>query len=1257
MKQVCINETIEQIISRNKVKLLRKFPAIKEIAVENIGYNNEKFYLEKKGKIHIKLNDGAKHYKVIYHINCENGEGTVKIICNNCEDIKPILNNDVVFFIRSDKKIDEILLEFSLDGSFTLNHLEVIEIGLVEYKFYKYRQYINKYNYLLKNDLNFKNRINNELKSNGFKSMLSELRMILTAPEVQEYQMIGKSTYNIDNNKEKMLVVVHEAQKAGATLLSMNIIKTIKRITDYEPIVILLSGGPLEEEFRKQCLVYSLNQTTFSCIQHEESLRKIISEVKELGIKYAICNSIVSALVAKELHDFDINIITLIHELPTSIYNYDFVTSAEYARDYSDKLVFAAKFVRDKYLESFKADSKKCYVVPQGLYANININDIEEKKESKKKLCKKLNINLDNKIVLGCGYGNLRKGIDIFALAAADVIKKDPNIHFVWLGGCDPELQNWISHDMEVQNIGSNFTFVPFEEDPSYFFGGADVFVLSSREDPFPSVALEAMASYTPVVNFENAGGMQETVEDGRGINVPYLDYKKCAEEIIGLLNNKEQAYQIAVNAKKYVSKLTPEVYVKKVIELLMDDNLDNIKFRDIYNVSVIIPNYNYENYLEERLDCIINQTYKPYEIIFLDDCSIDNSIEKAREILQKQDIPFKIIANKVNNGCFRQWIKGINNASGDYVWIAEADDKCELNFLEKVVDDFEDAEVNLSYAQSEIIDENSNKVGFVYTEYTKDLDEHKWNSDYINNGAIEVLDGIGIKNTIPNASGVVMRKSALKDIEDELSKYNIAGDWFTYVYAIKTGKIAFCSDILNYHRRHSKSIISKCEQKIDLFIELMKIKKFIAEKFLIPESIKDRFLNHIPNEYERLSCAGYAKEFEKNDILVKMQDEIENIVNNKIEKYSFLKNKKKKNVLFVAPDLEMGGGQMLVVRLANYLSRFHNTYLYNARPWLKEERVIKMLNKKVNILQSNGDPMQLKSYLQQYNIEAINSHIWWADKIVFKAIKDVPNITHVIGMHGCYEALLEHPDWDGEFLQLVPQIFNRANNIIYATQKNTKIFEVVPTEITKIKKVYYGYELESIPKKDLNSIGISEDSFVFGLVSRAIKEKGWEESIKAIISLNNDLNKKAHLILIGNSEYEKELKEKYAKYDYIHFVDNLTKPSEWIGWVKTFDVGLLPTYFISETLPNTVIEYLAYEVPVISTNIGDIKYMLINDTTQAGIVLELDNGKVLVEDLTQSMKEMINNKEIYNRLKNGTKELFKQFDINNFMEEYYKLF
>src|SRR5207342_1807970 len=99
--------------------------------------------------------------------------------------------------------------------------------------------------------------------------------------------------------------------------------------------------------------------------------------------------------------------------------------------------------------------------------------------------------------------------------------------------------------------------------------------------------------------------------------------------------------------------------------------------------ISVIIPNYNHAFYLKQRIDSVIQQTYSDFEIIILDDASTDNSrdvIEKYRHYPKVKHI----IYNESNSGStFSQWQKGIELASGKYIWLAESDDVADSTFLE----------------------------------------------------------------------------------------------------------------------------------------------------------------------------------------------------------------------------------------------------------------------------------------------------------------------------------------------------------------------------------------------------------------------------------------------------------------------------------------------------------------------------------------------------------------------------------------------
>ena len=127
--------------------------------------------------------------------------------------------------------------------------------------------------------------------------------------------------------------------------------------------------------------------------------------------------------------------------------------------------------------------------------------------------------------------------------------------------------------------------------------------------------------------------------------------------------------------------------------------------------VSVIVPNYNHAPYLRQRLDSIINQTFRDFEVIVLDDASTDDS----REIIQTYaGYPmFRFLFNETRNGsAFKQWQKGLESARGEYVWFAESDDCASPYFLSKLLPILEnDKSLGLVYCQSYLADPSSQSL------------------------------------------------------------------------------------------------------------------------------------------------------------------------------------------------------------------------------------------------------------------------------------------------------------------------------------------------------------------------------------------------------------------------------------------------------------------------------------------------------------------------------------------------------------------
>lgn len=271
--------------------------------------------------------------------------------------------------------------------------------------------------------------------------------------------------------------------------------------------------------------------------------------------------------------------------------------------------------------------------------------------------------------------------------------------------------------------------------------------------------------------------------------------------------------------------------------------------------VSVIIPNYNYARFLQRRIDCIVNQTIKPAEIIFLDDCSTDNSLEVAQEILSKIDVPYRIIPNTVNQGVFKQWLKGIELTQHDYFWIAEADDYCELNFLETLLPAFDDPNVVMSYCKSKFINEHGQDV-YNETLFKNDLFKtERWDSDFVECGNFEITNYYSAINVSPNASAILINKNLINSsmIYKYIKQYKKVGDWMFYILVLNSfvnNKVFYSCQMLNYHYRHEQStwISSNDKKEPYIFNESLMIYIHCIENGLVSDYAIQTSLRFITN-------------------------------------------------------------------------------------------------------------------------------------------------------------------------------------------------------------------------------------------------------------------------------------------------------------------------------------------------------------------------------------------------------------------------
>lgn len=265
--------------------------------------------------------------------------------------------------------------------------------------------------------------------------------------------------------------------------------------------------------------------------------------------------------------------------------------------------------------------------------------------------------------------------------------------------------------------------------------------------------------------------------------------------------------------------------------------------------ISVVVPNYNYSNYLYQRVYSILNQNYKIHELIILDDASKDNSLFYIKQIEQKisEFVNVKVVVNDINSGnAFNQWQKGINLATGDYVWVAEADDYAKKNFLNEVVSPLKkNNNIVISYADTGFIDSNGYITKNSLVDQIDILKTNHWNASYVNKGISEINCYSYLNCTIPNVSGTIIKKGNYDEIFESAKKFHQSGDWFTYLNILNLGDISFINKTLNYYRVHGNNISQTFDKKAHI-LEIQRIYKFVKEKYGIDDEQQIQMYNRI---------------------------------------------------------------------------------------------------------------------------------------------------------------------------------------------------------------------------------------------------------------------------------------------------------------------------------------------------------------------------------------------------------------------------
>ena len=569
-------------------------------------------------------------------------------------------------------------------------------------------------------------------------------------------------------------------------------------------------------------------------------------------------------------------------------------------------------------------------------------------------------------------------------------------------------------HDCRIGGLEDRIRFIGSRSPVAKYYMAADLLALTSREDPCPLVNMEAMESGLAVVAFDGAGGAPEVLGDA-GVCVPYLDLGAMAGAVRSLLHDDELRHEMGRRGQARIrGRFSWPRFMEGFLEILETDFQH--RRSQALKVSVIVPNYRHARYLEERIQSIFDQTQKPHEIIVLDDASPDDSVRVARRMARHAPAPMQIVVNDQNSGStFKQWLKGMSLATGDLIWFAESDDSAHPLFLERLVPEFFDPEVMLTYCQSALIGPRGERLADSFLAHTDDISTDRWRGRFSAHSAAFAELALSQKTTIPNASAVVFRRPQSLDFAEELVKLKFAGDWFFYAMLIRGKKVNFLPEVLNLYRRHEATVSHRSVREDIHAQESLYVKARIFETYPVTPRAIVSSLARTVLEYNQLTermnlkRPSLAANVHLGAVLCRIRKELAGRLNDS----DALK------VMLVLGDLKATAETFATIELANALAREHTVFVCNAQPLRFDEIVGSRLDRQVIPLEGtlgaapwmaednlggvagSGVPRRravvLRELIRILRIDVVHSQSVPADRLMLEALAElnVPWLSH----------------------------------------------------------------------------------------------------------------------------------------------------------------------------------------------------------------------------------------------------------------------
>ncbi len=575
--------------------------------------------------------------------------------------------------------------------------------------------------------------------------------------------------------------------------------------------------------------------------------------------------------------------------------------------------------------------------------------------------------------------------------------------------------------------------------------------------------------------------------------------------------------------------------------------------------VSIIIPCYNYGQYLEEAIDSVLNSTFQDFEIIVVD----DGSTELATiEVLNNLHKPKTKIIHQKNLGLATARNNGIKIAQGKYICCLDADDKITPTYLEKCLE----------------VLESQPEIGFVYSWVRLFGDENDlWRTEEFDLPKLMRYNHISVSS--------VFRR----DGWEAVGGYNpnmIYGyeDWDFWLSLTEIGlRGKLIPEPLFLHRRHGKTMTYEAKEKYDYLVKQLQINHkelFTSNK---SQKIIKNYKNYLVENYP-LNTNGVKQYQQKN----------------------------KKRVLCLLPHLAVGGGQAVVYEIMNGLKNifdfFVMTALKSQNEWHdKFTTITPKIYHLPNFLNQNYWEDYLPHFVAKHQIDTVFlSGAEFAYQVLEKIKSTKPEVKIVTLLHN--DSKWGHADLDGRYDQHIDfhlGVNEKIKKLLIekyhlAENKIKVIYNAIDTE-TKFNPLKYpGNQI-------LVNLNLPKNKKIIAWIGRLSEEKTPLDFLKLAETMKKQTD--FFFAMFGEGPLKKFVQKRsrrlknFKLFNYTDRVPEILKNIHALVLTSTI-----------EGLPMIILEAGAMGLPVVSTDVGEVNKIIING--QNGYLVKIGDIEAMKEKI-----------------------------------------